>query len=199
MQTMDAYTAAALEAYTEEAQRLLDQALAQKERDQDEISYWRAQLRAFTKALHYFSNGVRLTPTPTGYTLPSASRPGAVVHRLWRVGGIWHCSCEAGEKGIFHWHAALIAGYDRALDLADLGDGDDGEPIEETPPPPPTLPGIVVTPTESGALAFSRGNVTAFVTTPEQVAGALAQLLSGSADARALGQRIAAARARLAA
>ena len=39
---------------------------------------------------------------------------------MYKVGEVWGCSCEAGVKGVFHWHTALIAGYERGLELADL-------------------------------------------------------------------------------
>jgi hypothetical protein len=50
------------------------------------------------------------------YLVPSASRPGA-YHRCWREGGVWICSCEAGDQGIFHWHTALISTIEYAIDL----------------------------------------------------------------------------------
>lgn len=199
---LDDLTIAALESYVDEAQRLLDQAKAQKPIDKDEVSYWRAQHRAFSKALHYYSNGVRLTATPGGYTLPSASRPGAVVHRLWRVGGIWHCSCEART---LCWHHAMVDGADRAIDLADLAG--DADPIEQDDPPPPPTP-IRVSTAADGALTLSRGDVTLVVTQADQVAGAVEQLRCHAvapvlcyppADGRALGARIAKARAKRAA
>lgn len=134
---IDTYIAQALEEFVTDTHNLLTAAEQQTPRDadvKDEIKFWRSQHNAFVKALHYFLNGRRLTATATGYTIESASRPGALVHRLYKVGEVWACSCEAGQRGNFHWHAALIAGYERGYELADLesqGDrADDG----------PTLP-----------------------------------------------------------
>jgi hypothetical protein len=134
---IDTFISQALEEFVVDTHNLLTAALAHKAAGdadvKDEIAFWRNQNRAFTKALHYFLNGVRLTATATGYTVPSASRPGALVHRMYRVGEVWGCSCEAGQRGIFHWHSALIAGYERGEELANLEsreDADDGP----TPP-----------------------------------------------------------------
>lgn len=180
---MDTLIAVALDGFAAEAQRLLDAELAQTPVDKDECRYFRAQMNAFTKALHYFSAGVRLTPTPSGYTIPSASRAGAVIHRLWRAGGIWHCSCEAGEKGIFHWHTALIAGYDRALDLIELEDDGDADGDDD-----PT-PGPIVVSTSPSGLTLARGDDVYTAVGP-----ASAAVLIGHLTGKTLGQRIAAAR-----
>lgn len=120
MQHIDDYIAAALEEFVTDVVNLLDAAQQQKPLDKDEIGYWKAQRNAFVKAQTYFLQGVRLTRTPTGYTVASASRPGALIHRCYRVGDIWTCSCEAGTRGLFHWHTALIHAYERGAELATL-------------------------------------------------------------------------------
>lgn len=122
MQPTDTFTAQALEELVQETQTLLAAAQRQQPSDKEEIAFWRAQRNAFVKAQTYFLQGVRLTETPSGYTVPSASRPGALVHRCWRVGGVWVCSCEAGEKGIFHWHTALICAVERGGELEALAE-----------------------------------------------------------------------------
>lgn len=178
---IDTFIAAALEDFVVDTANLLAAAEATRPRDADvldEIKFWRSQNRAFVKAQHYFANGVRLSATPSGYTVPSASRPGALVHRLHRAGGVWLCTCEAGQRGVFHWHAALIAGYERGYELADLESReDDPSPIlvEHTPP----------------GLTLSRDDVTLVVATPAEVAQAIGRL----SPAARMGQRLALARA----
>jgi len=117
---VDTCIARALEEFVTETQTLFDASLAQHLVDKDEIRFWRAQRNAAVKAQSYYLAGVRLTQTPTGYTVPSASRPGALVHRMYRVGGVWACSCEAGERGIAHWHTFLLHAYERGAELAAL-------------------------------------------------------------------------------
>ena len=132
---IDTFIAAALEEFVVDTANLLRAALASPEPKssadlKDEIAFWKAQRNAFVKAQHYFANGVRLSQTPTGYTVASASRPGALIHRCYKVGDVWGCSCEAGQRGQFHWHTALICGYERGYELADLeDDGDDAETL----------------------------------------------------------------------
>jgi hypothetical protein len=138
MNRIDTFIAQALEEFVTDTARLLTAAQAhpQAKTDpdiKDEIKFWRAQHNAFVKAQHYFLNGVRLTATATGYTIPSASRPGALIHRLYKVGEVWACSCEAGTRGVFHWHTALIAGYERGYELADLESRADAD-AGPTPP-----------------------------------------------------------------
>jgi hypothetical protein len=177
---IDTFIAAALEDFVVDTANLLAAAEKQKPRDADvldEIRFWRAQRNAFVKAQHYFAQGVRLSQTASGYTVPSASRPGALVHRLYKVGDVWDCSCEA--RG-FCWHHALVCGEERGHELADLEDR------EELPDPTP----ILVEQTPAG-LTLSRDDVTLVVTTPAEVAQAIGRL---SAGAR-MGQRLALARA----
>jgi hypothetical protein len=117
----DTYISQALEEFVTETQAQYDAALAHKADDdmKDEIAFWKAQRNAFVKAQHHFARGVRLNETPSGYTVASASRPDS-IHRLYKigdVGDIWTCSCEAGERGVFHWHTALVAGYERGAQL----------------------------------------------------------------------------------
>jgi hypothetical protein len=64
------------------------------------------------------------------YLMPSASRPGA-YHRCWREGGVWLCSCEAGEQGLFHRHTALISAIEVALDQIEQGLVGEQEPEPE--------------------------------------------------------------------
>jgi hypothetical protein len=179
----DAFIAAALEEFVTETQTLLDAALAQKPADadvRDEIKFWRAQRNAFVKAQHYFGQGVRLTQTPSGYTVPSASRPGALVHCCYKVGDIWACSCEAGEKGFFHWHTALIHAVERGLELARLA----------AKPPPPSP--ILVSTSQAG-LCLSRDGRTQVAPSPADVATAIGRVAKQPTPAQ-LGQRLALAR-----
>lgn len=118
MQPHDDFVSQALEEFVTDTTALLSTAQQARPLDREEISFWRRQVNAFVKAQTYYLNGVRLTPTPSGYTVPSASRPGALIHRYHHAGGVWVCSCEAGERGDFHWHTALIAAYERGGELA---------------------------------------------------------------------------------
>lgn len=88
----------------------------------EERAYLGAQRRAFVKALSYHQEGVRVQWTGRSATLPSASRPGAVVHRLVRDGGVWRCDCEAAQSGRLCWHVALVCSYEKAGELADAHD-----------------------------------------------------------------------------
>jgi hypothetical protein len=116
----DHLVTAALEALLDEAQRSLNVAIAE-DADKEEKAFWRRQRNAFVNAEADWLQGRRPTETPTGYLLPSASRPGA-FHRAWRAGDVWCCSCEAGEAGLFHRHTALICAIERAADLAETHD-----------------------------------------------------------------------------
>jgi len=112
--------AAVLEELAGDAQRLYDGSVGPEQKE--ERTFWRCQKNAFNKALHYFSLGVRLTSTPSGgYTVPSASDAGATIHRCWKVGGVWCCSCDAHS---FHWHTALIAGYEVAFERQYLAEAE---------------------------------------------------------------------------
>jgi hypothetical protein len=135
---IETFIAQALEEFVTDTHRLLVAAQqhpqAKTDTDvKDEIKFWKAQHNAFVKAQTYFLNGRRLTQTPSGYTVESASRPGALIHRMYKVGEVWGCSCEAGVKGVFHWHTALICGYERGIELADL---DDRADAADGPTPP---------------------------------------------------------------
>lgn len=84
----------------------------------DELAFWRRQRNAFQNAAaDWYEAGHRPTPTPQGYLFPSSSRPGALRHRVYRAGGVWACTCEAGERGLFHRHTATIAVIERAAEL----------------------------------------------------------------------------------
>lgn len=56
------------------------------------------------------------------WLLPSASRGGALVHRLVKQGGIVVCSCEAGTRGLLCWHHLLVNVIERAAELETLAE-----------------------------------------------------------------------------
>ncbi len=116
----DSFVTAALSELLEDVTNLLSAAQSQKPLDKDEISFWRRQLNALNKAESYFVQGVRPIISGTAYLLASASRPGALIHRLTRHGGIVVCSCEAGVKGTLCWHHMLINVIERAAELESL-------------------------------------------------------------------------------
>jgi len=126
--------AAALEELTRDCHDQIDRLAAQRGQGdptvKDETKFWLAQYRAFTKASYFWARGVRPAVSDSGaYLIPSASQPGAVVHEATRHGGVWVCgpTCEAGKRGVFHWHSALLNAIERAMELADLHDDGDGE------------------------------------------------------------------------
>lgn len=135
-------------------------------------------------------NGAVLSWSFGDLLIQSVNNPGN-VYSVSRAG----CTCPNGASGRAScWHVAL---FDLLLDLqdvaADNADADaEGSEEEESPPPPPVP---ITVSTAPGGLAFSRRGVTHLVTTPDDVGPALAQLISGAADARAMGLRIARARA----
>ena len=101
-----------------------------------EAKYFRSRRTAYQNALGLYAQGTRITWTGRSATIPSSSRPGALSHRLWQDGGVWRCSCEAGDKGLFCKHHALLTAYERAGELVDAHD--DG--METAPDCRATLP-----------------------------------------------------------
>lgn len=115
----DTFMAAAFDELLTDTQNLLDATIAQKPYDKDEARYWRSQRTAYVNAQGDWLDGLRPIATDSGYILRSASQPGR-THRAWRLGGIWTCSCTAGDRGIFHRHTALISVIERASELESL-------------------------------------------------------------------------------
>jgi hypothetical protein len=116
----DTFVTAALAELLEDVTNLLASAQAQKPCDKDEIGFWRRQLSALNKAESYWLQGVRPQIAGATYLLASASRPGALVHRLTKQGGIVVCSCEAGQRGLLCWHHMLCNVVERAAELEAL-------------------------------------------------------------------------------
>jgi len=134
----DAFVNAAFAELLEDVTNLLTAAQTQKPADKQEISFWRRQLNALNKAESYYLAGVRPQLATVSYFVASASRPGALIHRLTYVGGIVQCSCEAGQKQQLCWHHMLINVLERASELESLAskaaeDVSGGGP-EQTPP-----------------------------------------------------------------
>lgn len=117
----DQFISAAFEELISDTQNLLTAALAQKPYDKDEAKFWRSQRAAYVNAHGDWLAGLRPLPTESGYILRSASVPGQ-THRAWKVGGIWTCSCKAGDLGLFHRHTALISALERAAELESLAE-----------------------------------------------------------------------------
>lgn len=113
----DSFVGAAFAELLADVTNLLAAAQSQKPCDKQEIAFWRRQLNALNKAESYFAQGVRPTISGAAYLLSSASRPGALVHRLVKQGGIVVCSCEAGAQGTLCWHHMLINVLERAAEL----------------------------------------------------------------------------------
>ncbi len=118
----DHYISAAFAELLADVTNLLSAAQIQKPLDKDEISFWRRQLNALNKAELYWSQGVRPTMSGSTYLLASASRPGALVHRLSKIGSIAVCSCEAGQKQQLCWHHMLANVLERAAELESLAE-----------------------------------------------------------------------------
>lgn len=115
----DTFIVAAFEELISDTQNLLDAARTSKPLDKAEIAYWRSQRTAYVNGYGDYKAGLLPHATPTGYILRSASHPDQ-THRAWQVGGIWTCSCKAGDRGIFHRHTALISALERAAELESL-------------------------------------------------------------------------------
>jgi hypothetical protein len=113
----DTFVTAAFAELLEDVTNLLAAAQQSKPLDKDEIAFWKRQLNALNKAQYNWLQGVRLVRADAAYLLPSASRLGALVHRLTRVGGILICSCEAGGKQTLCWHHQLACVIERAAEL----------------------------------------------------------------------------------
>jgi len=131
--------AAALESLLDAAQRTYDQA---DRTDKEERAFWRRQRNAYINAQADLLSGRHPLQSGDTYLVPSASRPGA-YHRCWRAGGVWLCSCEAGEQGAFHRHTALISAIEYAIDLVEQGLVGEGDPADGEPGigPPDDIPG----------------------------------------------------------
>lgn len=117
----DTFVMQALNELITDTQNLLDAAGQAKPIDQEELKFWRRQRNAYVNAQGDWLSGLRPQPTETGYILRSASHPGE-THRAWQVGGIWTCSCKAGDLGVFHRHTALISAIERACELEALAE-----------------------------------------------------------------------------
>jgi hypothetical protein len=118
----DTFVSQAFAELLEDVTNLLTAAAQQKPCDKDECGFWRRQLNALNKAEAYVAQGVRPTISGHAYLLASASRPGALVHRLVHQGGIVVCSCEAGTRGLLCWHHMLINVLERASELEALAE-----------------------------------------------------------------------------
>lgn len=116
----DTFVTAALAELLDDVTNLLTSAQAQKPCDKDEIGFWRRQLSALNKAESYWLQGVRPQIAGDTYLLASASRPGALVHRLTKQGGIVVCSCEAGQRSLLCWHHMLCNVVERAAEMEAL-------------------------------------------------------------------------------
>ncbi len=123
----DSFVVSAFAELLEDVTNLLSAAQTQKPCDKEEVVFWKRQLNALNKAEAYFVQGVRPTISNGAYLLASASRPGALIHRLSRVGSIVVCSCEAGQKGTLCWHHMLINVLERAAELETLAARRDAE------------------------------------------------------------------------
>jgi hypothetical protein len=117
---LDTFATAAFAELLADVTSLLTAAQQQQPQDKEEVAFWRRQLNALNKAESYFVQGVRPTISGQAYLLASASRPGALVHRLTKQGGIVVCSCEAGQKGALCWHHMLVNILERAAELETL-------------------------------------------------------------------------------
>jgi len=118
--TTETTIAAALERLANEHQQSAAHALTKS----DEQVFFRRWSSAFRKALYYYLQGTRPASTPAGCWLVSSATRGGIIHQVDKSG---HCSCEAGQKGIACWHAALVAGVEVGTDDLDRFDGGDDD------------------------------------------------------------------------
>lgn len=132
--TSDLDIAAALSELLSDTQNLLTSAQAQKPIDKQEVAYWQRQVNALNKADFHWQSGVRPVRSSDAWLIPSASRPGSLIHRLVRHGGVLVCSCEASQHGRLCFHHMLVNVIERAMELAALAnkhdeDGGDDEDL----------------------------------------------------------------------
>jgi len=118
----DHFVTAAFAELLSDVTALLASTQAAKPLDKDELKFWRSQLSALNKAEFDYASGVRPLVSGDAYLLPSASRPGALIHRLTKAGGIVVCSCEAGSRGLLCRHHMLINVLERAAELEMLAE-----------------------------------------------------------------------------
>ncbi len=169
----DRFVVAALERLAEAEATAAQHARARGEKD--EARYFQREANAYTRALSAWLAGLRPTPTPHGWLLPS-QRPGEPPHKL-TLDGDWVCTCPAGATA--HWAKALIIGIEVAHDdMQQLGGEDEPEP-----------PYIVLSSAPDG-LHLTRGATTEIAHSPADVAPAIARLT----PQQQLGQRLAQAR-----
>jgi len=118
----DSFITAAFDELLADVTGLLAGAQAQKPQDRDEVKFWKSQHNALTKAQYQWAQGVRPAYAGGAWLVPSASRPGALVHRLTKQGGILVCSCEAGSRGLLCFHHMLCNVIERAAELEALAE-----------------------------------------------------------------------------
>jgi len=118
----DSFVASAFAELLTDVENLLSSARAQQPPDRDEVKFWQSQFNALNKAQKYWTDGIRPTIAGDAYLLASASRPGALIHRLTRHGGIVVCSCEASRNGRLCFHHMLINILERAAELEALAE-----------------------------------------------------------------------------
>jgi hypothetical protein len=118
----DSFVTAAFAELLSDVTNLLTASQTQKPLDKEEVAFWRRQLNALNKAESYWTQGVRPVISGGAYLLASASRPGALIHRLTKQGGIALCSCEAGQKQQLCWHHMLVNILERAAELEALAE-----------------------------------------------------------------------------
>lgn len=116
----DSVVSAAFAELLDDVTNLLSASVTQKPLDKEEVSFWKRQYNSLNKAQYHWLQGVRPALSGDAYLVPSASRPGALIHRLTKQGGIVVCSCEAGQRGILCWHHVLINIVERAAELESL-------------------------------------------------------------------------------
>jgi hypothetical protein len=129
---LDSFVSAAFAELLADVTSLLAAAQQQQPQDKEEVAFWRRQLNALNKAESYFVQGVKVTISGPAYLLASASRPGALVHRLTKQGGIVVCSCEAGQKGALCWHHITINILERAAELETLANDEAAQRLART-------------------------------------------------------------------
>jgi len=159
----DSFVTAAFAELLEDVGNLLKAARESKPLDKEEVAFWQRQLNALNKAESYFLAGVRPQLAPNAYLLASASRPGALVHRLFKAGGIVVCSCEAGQKQTLCWHHMLVNVLERAAELESLGvieaEISGGDPTPNPQLPTPNSQGSNPIPHAAAASAWVGGHI----------------------------------------
>lgn len=103
-----------------------------------ERAYYARQLNAYKRALRYWGEGLRPRAYGNGYLVPSGSTPGKAPYYVQRHGNVWVCDPTCKYCGEIHWHTAIVGVLEQLPELCDQADG---EVVTHEPIGAPAAPG----------------------------------------------------------